>query len=616
MKKLLLTLPLLILFFSVFAQKQIDHPLDPERLNAAPGLEPFYHGVASGDPLSDAVIIWTRVTSTAPSVDVDWYMALDTGMTQIVAQGLVTTDASKDYTVKVDVTGLDPYTTYYYDFKAEGRYSLRGRTKTAPVGDTDSLRFAVVSCSSYDQGYFNAYQRIALRNDLDAVIHLGDYIYEYEEGDFGTVRQPVPQNEIITLSDYRMRHSHYKLDEDLRDIHQNYPFITTWDDHETANNSWFGGADNHNTGEGDWFDRKSAGIRAYYEWMPLRKPDPSDDERIYRQVSYGDLADFFVLDTRLEGREEQDGTSNNSPTRSILGPDQFEWLTAGMKNSNAQWKVLAQQVMMAPLEIFGSTVNEDQWDGYAPERRKLYDTLMMNNIQDMVVLTGDIHTSWANDLPLSGYNSGTGANSAGVEFITPSITSPGLPINIGVPLLQLGNPHMKYINLDEHGYYVLSLNKLRTQADWYYVTDIDAPSNGESYVQTWYTNTGSRHLTQGNSQATAPASVFTIQPPADPRPPEIMSGNTAAAPIVFLGAYPNPFDENFMLQYYMRMASEVQLSVVDVTGKVLIEESLGLLSKGIQRTLVNGTSLPTGSYFVTLRTEGAVFQRMLVKVKF
>lgn len=616
MKKLFGLFVMCLTSFQLAAQKDLtNQPLDPDRLDPTPSLEPFYHGVASGDPLSNAVIIWTRVTTSQPTVEVDWFMALDTGMTQIVAQGMVTTDATKDYTVKVDVTGLSPYTTYYYDFKTDGKYSVRGRTKTAPVGDVDSLRFAVVSCSSFDQGYFNAYRRIVERNDIDAVFHLGDYIYEYENGVSGNVRFSTPQNEIVSLSDYRMRHSHYKLDDDLRAIHQQYPFITTWDDHETANNSWYGGADNHNPsqGEGNWFDRKSVGIQAYYEWMPLRMPDASDDERIYRQFSYGDLADIFVLDTRLEGREEQDGTNNNTPTRSMLGTDQFDWLTDGLKNSTAQWKVVAQQVMLAPLEVLGFSYNEDLWDGYEPERDRLFDTIQTNNIENMVVLTGDIHTSWANDLPLAGYNSGSGANSAGVEFITPSITSPSLPFNVGEGFIKFTNPHMKYVELSEHGYYILALNKVRTQADWYYVTDINAPSNGESYAESWYTNTGTQHLSEGNSPAPVPTSTMTIQAPVDPRPDDVMSSVNDVESVVFLGAYPNPFDENFMLQYFLRQGNDLHLSVSDVTGKIWMKEHLGFLPKGIQRTLVNGSSLPAGSYFVSLISGDEVFHKILVK---
>jgi alkaline phosphatase D len=225
-------------------------------------LFPFYHGVASGDPLEDRVIIWTRVTpvEAKDNVEVAWRMATDTGMVNIVAEGVFDTNLGRDFTVKVDVENLNPGTWYYYDFMALDNYSLRGRTRTLPSGDVDHLRFAVASCSNYEHGYFNAYKHIAFRNDLQAVLHLGDYQYEYQVGGYSAFiegRQNEPANETITLEDYRIRHSHYKLDEDLRAAHQQYPWFTVWDDHEFANNAWVGGAENHDAGEGLWSDRKA-----------------------------------------------------------------------------------------------------------------------------------------------------------------------------------------------------------------------------------------------------------------------------------------------------------------------------------------------------------------------
>ena len=249
-------------------------------------LKPFYHGVASGDPLSDRVIIWTRVTpDTATHVEVNWTMATDTAFQNIVGEGQVTTSAENDFTVKVDVSGLSPATTYYYYFTALEGNSVIGRTRTTPTSDeVDHVRFAVVSCSNYQAGYFHAYRNIGNRRDLDAVIHLGDYIYEYGSGegtygfDSALNRENVPSTEIIELADYRTRYSLYRLDPDLRKAHQQHPFIAVWDDHETANDAYTDGAENHNQGEGEWTDRKSAALKAYYEWMPVR--DFDDEARI------------------------------------------------------------------------------------------------------------------------------------------------------------------------------------------------------------------------------------------------------------------------------------------------------------------------------------------------
>jgi alkaline phosphatase D len=288
----------LLLPFAISAQ---NNPNEPTRSGAIECLAPFFHGVASGDPQQDRVILWTRVTTDSTNAVVNWRIASDTAITNIINSGTVTTDDTKDFTVKVDATGLQPFTWYYYEFETEGKRSVRGRTRTLPVGDIDSLRFAIVSCADYTNGYYNAYAKITERNDIFAVIHLGDYIYEYGGGT--APRNHEPSNEILTLGDYRIRHSHYKLDEDLMRLHQQYPFFAVWDDHETANNAWFGGAENHTPGtEGDWFDRKAAGVHAYYEWMPLRMPDPAETMRIFRKFNIGDLIDLYMMDTRLQGR--------------------------------------------------------------------------------------------------------------------------------------------------------------------------------------------------------------------------------------------------------------------------------------------------------------------------
>lgn len=251
-------------------------------------------------------------------------MATDPGLTEIVAKGRVNATADRDWCVKVDVTRLQPGTTYYYDFTSGGRTSITGRTRTAPAGAAERLRFAVVSCSNYPEGYFNAYRNIADRHDLDAVIHLGDYVYEYgEAGELG--RATDPPHEMVTLADYRARYAQYRLDPDLRAAHQQHPFIAVWDDHESTNNSWYGGADNHDPGEGDWFERKAVSARVYDEWMPIRLPDSAQPLKIWRHLPYGELADLVMLDTRLWGRDQQpgmfDGTTDD-PARTMLGFDQ------------------------------------------------------------------------------------------------------------------------------------------------------------------------------------------------------------------------------------------------------------------------------------------------------
>lgn len=267
-----------------------------------PALKPFYHGVASGDPLPDRVILWTRITPDVDGpVQVSWVIARDPACIQVVNSGTVTTSQDKDYTVKIDASGLEANTYYYYRFSHEGKNSLIGRTKTAPTTIVNSLRFAIASCANYQQGYFNAYAHLAERNDLEAILFLGDYIYEYPAKGYGysekVGREHVPSQETVTLNDYRIRYSFYRLDPDLRRVHQVHPFIGIWDDHETANDSWPGGADNHQPNEGDWEVRKQAGKKAYMEWLPIREQDSAGT--IYRAFSYGSLCELYMLDTRL-----------------------------------------------------------------------------------------------------------------------------------------------------------------------------------------------------------------------------------------------------------------------------------------------------------------------------
>jgi alkaline phosphatase D len=286
----------------------------------------FSHGVASGDPLADSVILWTRVTPDDPDAEVFFELARDIEFEQRVAAGwLGAPDEARDFTIKLDVDGLAPATTYYYRFWVQGVVSVLGRTRTAPDGPSEHLRFAVCSCSSYAHGYFHNYRHMGGRADLDAVIHLGDYIYEYPAGGYGNIRDYEPAHEILTLADYRTRHAQYKRDLDLQEVHRQHPFIPTWDDHEIANDGWTGGAENHDESEGDWFERLAVGIQAYFEWLPIREGEPG---RVYRQLPYGDLVDVIVLDTRYAGRDKQiplgaPGSleATNDPNRQLLGAE-------------------------------------------------------------------------------------------------------------------------------------------------------------------------------------------------------------------------------------------------------------------------------------------------------
>ena len=582
--KALITAPLILISILSFGQTSIS-PLACT--------EPFYHGVASGDPLSDAVIIWTRVTPddfTLP-VDVSYTMATDSALTNVVSQGNTTTDASVDFTVKFDVTGLAADTYYYYEFEALGNRSATGRTKTAPTGAVDSLRFAIVSCANLEAGYFNVYRAILERNDVEAVLMLGDYIYEYEEGGYSpnanVDRIFDPVTETITLDDYRLRYSVYHMDRDMQELHQNFPWICVWDDHESANNAYINGAENHNTGEGLWSDRKMAAEKAYFEWLPIREKAPNNYE-IFRKFGYGNMLDLFMVDTRLHGREEQ-GVNESDPNRTMLGTDQYGWLTNELKNSSAQWKVLGNQVVFAPITIFGIPINNDAWDGYPAERQNLLDSIALHNIENFTVITGDIHTSWAFDIE-------NGTSNAGVEFVTPSVTSPGIPIN-GGSFLMLENQHLKFVELTRRGFVILDLNTQRVQADWFFINTIDNfNSPAHAYETSFYSNSGQMSLTETSSES-IPGNKYDVSlAPICPRGWIGIDEN----PISVLGIYPNPSKDKMNLLFKGSLNSDYTISVIDLNGRILQQKQSQIFTNNSNIEKLDLTKLETGTYIIKI----------------
>ncbi len=615
---------MVVIFFAPIITKAQDKsgPLGPDRIFINPTMKPFYHGLASGDPLSDRVIIWTRVTPDSTvfgSIPVMWEIALDTSFTTIILNGNTSTDASKDYTVHVDVTGLQPNTYYYYRFEALGIKSIRGRTKTLPVGsDTDTVRFAVVSCASFDVGYYHAYESIGKRNDVDAVLHLGDYIYEYGDPAFTQDRTHSPNHEILNLMDYRMRHSQYKLDPDLRYAHQQYPFICVWDDHEIADNTWTGGAENHDPAtEGNWNDRKYAATKAYAEWMPIRLPDPSDTIKIYRSFDYGDLIHLSMLDSRHYGRNEQSSTTNNDTTRTVLGAAQLQWFKNELISNGAQWQLIGQQVMMAPLKVFGLPVNQDQWDGYPAERQKIWNYVLNNNIENFVVLTGDIHSSWANDLPYNNdYDPQTGANSVGVEFVTTSITSTNSPISMPLSVIQAANDHIKYADLSQHGYVILDVNRQRTQGDWQYVSSVTDTAYTEIQGEGWYVNHQERFLRQANTPSTPSSIINQIQAPMATGF-EILTAITPTEPnnIALLASYPNPFTANFIVEYHIQKPATIEIRLSDVNGRTIKNIPVGNRENGLHLIRIDTADLPTGNYFISIYSNQKSTGKWVMKVK-
>ncbi|MBK7952140.1 MAG: alkaline phosphatase D family protein [Deltaproteobacteria bacterium] len=502
------------------ATPSLPHPGAAPR---AEGQSPFLHGVASGDPLADRVILWTRVSPEAyrmaSAVRVGWWIANDAEAKDVVARGEIDALPERDFTVQVDAAGLAPGHAYHYGFVCEGVASPVGRTRTLPEANVGEVRLALASCANLPQGYFNAYACIAARDDLDAVVHLGDYLYEYGNGEYGDGtalgRIPDPVHEILSLEDYRRRHAQYKADPDLQAAHARHPWLTVWDDHESANDAWKDGAQNHTEGdapggpdgkgrgEGAWTARKLAAIRAYHEWMPIRDlPDG-----LFRSFRIGELVDLVMLDTRLHGRDAKVGPKDHAgaadPERSLLGADQTAWLLEALsasKRAGTQWRVIGQQVVFAPLRgVFGD-FNADSWDGYRANRAAILDHLEHEAIDDVVILTGDVHSAWALDVPAeapvapvppnadtgaaasagsaqapkpgtSSYDPKTGRGSRAVEVVAPAVSSPpfgthpqgAVMIEKSAPM----NPQIRYSNALENGWVLLGLTAERARAEFF-----------------------------------------------------------------------------------------------------------------------------------------------------
>ncbi|HEX8868243.1 MAG TPA: alkaline phosphatase D family protein, partial [Lentzea sp.] len=422
----------------------------------------FEHGVASGDPVPDGVLLWTRVVTTS---EVRWEVARDESFDRIVARGHTRTGAHRDHTVKVEVCGLRPSTRYYYRFRVGDVVSPVGRTKTAPSGDVSGVRFGVVSCANWMAGHFVPYGYLADREDLDAVIHLGDYIYPHYDP---KVRDAQPQHEIITLADYRTRHAMYKTDPHLQRLHGAHPFIATWDDNESADNSSAVGALGHDPAtEGPWAVRLAAATQAYFEWMPIR------EGLMFRRLQYGSLLDITMLDLR----------SHRTP-ETILGPRQRDWLIKGICDGTAQWRLIGTSVMFSPLAIPPApgfpSVNTDQWDGFPTDREIVVRALDRAGMKNAVFLTGDIHSSWAVDVP-----DGSALKSVATEFITTSVTSDNFDEFLKVPprtgslaleaAIMAKNPHVRFVELDSHGVSTLEVTPDEVRMDWFYTSDRTDP---------------------------------------------------------------------------------------------------------------------------------------------
>ncbi|RVU40761.1 alkaline phosphatase [Rheinheimera riviphila] len=509
----------------------------------------FSHGVASGDATQNSIILWTRALPLQTGdrvVNLGWQLAFDAQFSQVIRSGQVSTSADRDFTVKVDVQELPAGLNYFYRFIGADTQSTVGKTKTLVSAQLTTLKLAVFSCSNYPAGYFNAYREAALQADLDAVIHLGDYIYEHAADGYATEKSAEigrtfaadNSSEILSLDDYRKRYALYRTDAGLQQLHAAVPWYLVWDDHEITNDTWHSGAENHQTeSEGDFLVRRMAAVRAYYEWLPIRPPQGEASVQIYRSFDFGNLLSLHLLDTRVIARDEQLDYKNYSDNktgkfaaerfatdisaeRSLLGQEQLAWLSEKLKQSNCHWQLLGQQILMSkmhlPAELLSvqdysklpeklkalvevktrvlkaqeagkpvdptdfARVNQlmpynlDAWDGYPREREQLYAIAKQLN-KPLVVIAGDTHNAWYS-LLVDQHD-----QQVGVEFATPSVSSPGMEYYLQVPPAQtealahafsLLIKDLQWCNLHQRGFMQLSVTRDRITCEWLFIDNI------------------------------------------------------------------------------------------------------------------------------------------------
>ena len=468
----------------------------------------FRHGVASGDPLPDRVVIWTRVSGTASEADVAWTMARDAELQDVVASGRATATPQKDHCVHVDVEGLSPDTNYWYGFALDDERSPVARTRTLPGPGCERLRLATVSCAKYSGGFFNGYARIAERDDLNFVLHLGDYIYEVSNhpppsqtppADIG--RSYDPDGECVTLDDYRRRYAHYRLDPDVQALHHAHPVIATVDDHEFADGVWREGSVEHREDrDGPWSDRRAAAFRSRWEWQPYRMPDPAQPERVFRSIDLGGLAELFIIDTRSR-RDEPVPATRLDPSAGQLGAEQKGWLLDALGRSTSPWRLLANSSVMAPIwaegipgnvedalqtlklvNADGTGPDPDQWDGYPFEREDILRALDGASA-GTVVLSGDVHIGLASELRVDG-------RVVAGEFVTTSLTSQNVDDKKGwargtrsVPLEEgyvAAVPTVLWCDFDAHGYMTVEVSPEAVTGEWWFVDTVLERTPGEA----------------------------------------------------------------------------------------------------------------------------------------
>lgn len=498
----------------------------------------FTHGVASGDPLSDRVILWSRFVPDASLsldiVNVQWEIATNKEFTKNYSTGEIKAEEASDFIVKVDVKKLKSNKKYYYRFSVGIIQSNIGETKTLPVRNVNKVRFAIATCANHPAGYFNVYREITRQHDknaFDALLHIGDYIYEYGMDEYATDnaikldRLPSPSHECQTLKDYRRRYAQYRSDPDLLALHAKMPFIHIWDDHEIADNTWKDGALNHQPQEGDFIARRQAATQAFHEWLPIRNNMVEEGE-IYRSFKFGDLVHLLMLDTRVTGRTQQLDYSHYSvkdpklayeqlkkdmyaDDHHLLGSKQKKWIKNELIKTQTRWTAFGQQVLMTKIELpfnllralmgakeaqrtrtpfdgkrimnaarnpspLKSPYNLDAWDGYPKDRDWLFSQMNKYN-KSFVSFAGDTHNAWGGEL------TDKNNDACGIEFAAPSICSPGIESCLPLPpkwLNEIQNlfpelvEDLKYANIADRGFMAVTFNHDEVKCDWIFVDNI------------------------------------------------------------------------------------------------------------------------------------------------
>ncbi|KAF2267353.1 hypothetical protein CC78DRAFT_457557 [Lojkania enalia] len=537
---------------------------DPVQLN-------FTHGVASGDPYPNSVILWTRVSpmlendksnvtvegnvplynhdtetyiEASPNpVCVDYQIGIDRDFSSIVDKGTAYTTSDIDYTVKVEAKNLQPFTTYYYQFMVcnSDNKSPLGRTKTSPSAEYDGSKIglAVYSCSNYPNGYFNAYGNAARKDNIDYVVHLGDYIYESTRGTLGKdPRATNPPREIFTLYDYRTRIAQYRTDLDLLLSHGQYPWIPVWDDHEISNNGWRGGSSGLNNTEDSFLkfggvsvdQRKMNAVRAYFEWMPIRQVDMDDNLRIWRSFQMGKLLDLIMLDTRnydrsittLGWNNEYIADLKDDASRTLMGSHQENWFYNQLSKSAARgatWRLVGNQIIFSRINNTARSsdwLNADQWDGYTANRNRTLQHLYTNSISNTIFLAGDSHANWVSDLVWldeKPYDQVTGVGSVGVEFAGTAVSSSGFGGTIANATtkskgLVRDNKELQWSEGYYRGYYELHISPDEIQANYFGCPTVASRNPFEISLANFTVKAGDNHLTRNVGNGTVEAGAL------------------------------------------------------------------------------------------------------------